>query len=424
MDSILVKGGKTLNGEINISGAKNATLPIMTAALLTASKVVLENCPRLVDIQTMQQLLRNHGVFCEWSDKNELTIKADEITNMVAPYEIVRKMRASIWVLGPLLARFGYAEVSMPGGCAIGARMVDMHIAVMKALGAEVKTHNGYIIAKAEQGLRGAEFNFAKVSVGATINGIMAASLAKGQTILSNCACEPEITDVCNILVKMGAEIEGIGTQKLIITGKSELSGAKHRVIGDRIEAGTYISAVGLTGGKLLLNGIAYDIIENAILKMKENGLVFNKISDDKIEVIADKSKLVASDVQTNPYPGFPTDLQAQYMSMMTLAKGTSVIAENIFENRFMHVPELLRMGANISIDGHTAIVRGVDELIGAEVMASDLRASSSLIIAGLAASGETKVRRIYHLDRGYEKLEQKLQACGAEIERISGDEV
>jgi UDP-N-acetylglucosamine 1-carboxyvinyltransferase len=423
MDSILVKGGNKLNGVIKVSGAKNAALPIMIASLLTEDKVCLTNVPRLVDIETTHSLLENLGAKTSWSDINEVSLDCSEITSNIAPYDIVRKMRASIWVLGPLLARFGYAEVSLPGGCAIGARMVDQHIAVMQALGADIEMKNGYIAAKSNGRLKATEYCFSLVSVGATINGILAAVLADGQSILSNCAYEPEIIDLCNMLNKMGANITGIGSRKLIIDGKEKLNGTNHRVIGDRIEAGTYISAVGITGGSIILEGIEYENIENILPNFKKTGLNFSKISETSIKVES-HSKCIASDVQTAAYPGFATDLQAQYMALAATSDGTTIISENIFENRFMHVPELLRMGANIKIDGHTAVVRGVEKLNGAEVMASDLRASGSLILAGLAAEGYTKVRRIYHLDRGYENLELKLANCGADIERIKGDDI
>lgn len=422
MDSIIVKGGNKLEGTINISGAKNAALPIMAASLLTDEKLHLTNIPKLVDIRTMQELLTNHGSICA-SENNNITIDSSNITNYKSPYDIVRKMRASIWTLGPLLARFGEAEVSMPGGCAIGARMIDQHLAVMKAFGAKIKTKNGYILAKSDSRLKGCHFNFTKLSVGATINGILAATLAEGETILTNCASEPEIVDLIIILNKMGASIEGAGTSKLVIKGVKELGGANHHLIGDRIEAGTFMCAVGVCGGKINLKNIDYNIIENIILKLTEAGMEFEKHEDGSITVTS-KGKIKGTDMQTEAYPGFATDLQAQFMTMMTIAEGSSAIAENIFENRFMHVPELCRMGANITIDGHNAFIRGVPELSGAEVMASDLRASSSLIIAGLAAKGETKVRRIYHLDRGYEDIEAKLRNCGAEIERIKGDTV
>ena len=423
MDSILVKGGNKLNGTIKISGAKNAALPIMAASLLTEDKLILKNTPRLMDIATMRELLKNHGASCEWTDLNEVTIDASHITNKIAPYDIVRKMRASIWVLGPLLARFGYAEVSMPGGCALGARLVDQHIAVMEALGAKTKTKNGYIIAKTDKRLQGCHYNFTKVTVGATINGILAAVLADGETVLTNCACEPEIIDLCNMLNQMGAKITGIGTQKILIQGVDNLHGTNYKIIGDRIEAGTYMCAAAITGGEIIIQDIDYNLIENTILQLTQSGIKFKKLGTNSVQV-SSPGVIKGVDLHTHPFPGFATDLQAQYMALMTFAEGTSIIAENIFENRFMHVPELCRMGANITVEGHTSIVRGVDKLYGAEVMASDLRASSSLVIAGLGAIGNTKVRRVYHLDRGYENLVQKLQNCGAEIERIHGDSV
>ncbi len=422
MDSIIVKGGNKLEGTINISGAKNAALPIMAASLLTAEPLHLSNVPKLVDIKTMQELLTNHGSILK-PENNSIIIDSSNIISYKSPYDIVRKMRASIWTLGPLLARFREAEVSMPGGCAIGARMIDQHLAVMKALGAKIKTKNGYIVAKSEGKLKGCHFNFTKLSVGATINGILAATLAEGETILTNCAAEPEIVDLIVILNKMGANIKGAGTSKITIQGVRELGGATHHLIGDRIEAGTFMCAVAMCGGKINLKNIDYNIVENIILKLKEAGVEFENLQDGTITVCA-PNKVKGVDMQTEAYPGFATDLQAQFMTLMTTASGSSAIAENIFENRFMHVPELCRMGANITIDGHNAFVRGVETLSGAEVMASDLRASSSLIIAGLAAQGTTKVRRIYHLDRGYENIEAKLNNCGAEIERIKGDSV
>lgn len=421
MDSILVKGRNKLNGTIKISGAKNAALPIMAASLLTEDKLILQNTPRLVDITTMKELLKNHGAICEWTDQNEVTIDASLITNKVAPYEIVRKMRASIWVLGPLLTRFGYAEVSMPGGCALGARLVDQHIAVMEAMGATTKTKNGYIIAKTDRKLQGCHYNFTRVSVGATINGVLAAVLAEGETVLTNCACEPEIVDLCNMLNQMGAKITGIGTQKIVIHGVERLHGTTYKVIGDRIEAGTYMCAAAITGGEIIIQDIDYNLIENTILQLTQSGVKFKNLGNNSVQV-SSPGTIKGVDLHTHPFPGFATDLQAQYMALMAFAEGSSVIAENIFENRFMHVPELCRMGAHITIEGHTAIVRGVDSLYGAEVMASDLRASSCLVIAGLGATGETKVRRVYHLDRGYENLVQKLQNCGADIQRIYGD--
>lgn len=423
MDSILVKGGNRLNGSVVISGAKNAALPDMCAALLTDEDIILKNAPRLVDIETMHKLLQNHGCVSEWDGDNQIRINASNITSKTAPYDIVRKMRASIWVLGPLLARFGEAKVSMPGGCAIGARMIDQHIEVMKALGADVKIKDGYIYAKCDGKLKGADFLYEKVTVGGTINGILAAVLAEGETRLSNCCYEPEIRDLCLMLNKMGAKISGYGTSQLIIQGVEKLAGCTHEIIGDRIVAGTYIAAVGITGGEINLKNIDYDLFPNLINSFKLTGLKISKISQDEIKIIAD-NRTKSHDISTAHYPGFHTDLQAQYMAMMTVADGSCLITENIFENRFMHVPELMRMGANIKIDGHSALVKGVDTLKGAEVMASDLRASSSLILAALGAEGESKIRRVYHLDRGYEKLEANLSNMGAEIERVKGDSV
>lgn len=432
MDSIIVNGGTELSGSIKISGAKNAALPIMAASLLTPEEITINNVPSLIDIETMHQLLTNHGALSKWSNKEEVKIKAQNIDNKVAPYDIVRKMRASIWALGPLLARFGHAEVSMPGGCAIGARLVDQHVSAMEALGAEVKTENGYIKAKCRQRLQGANFHFSKVSVGATINALLASTLAEGESIFTNCACEPEIIDLANFLNKMGADISGIGTNRLIIKGKKELGGAKHSLIADRIEAGTYIAAVASAGGELIIENIDYKYLINAIEQFKKIGLDITKlesnlnhtnISSDKIKV-KKTDIILAADMETKPYPGFPTDLQAQYMAAVLKANGTSIITENIFENRFMHVPELVRMGADVKIDGHTAVVKGVSNLSGAEVMASDLRASSSLIIAAMGSSGISKIRRIYHLDRGYEKIEEKLQNCGIDIKREHGDKI
>lgn len=419
MDSIVVRGGNKLIGDVYISGAKNAALPIMTAAILSDKELTLQNVPNLTDIDTMISLLQHIGVDCKRS-KNKLVLNAKGINNFEAPYEIVRKMRASIWVLGPLVTRFGEAKVSFPGGCALGARQVDLHLSGLEAMGAEIEIDHGYIIARAKNGLTGTNFVFDRVSVGATINLIMAAVFAKGDTTLSNVAREPEIVDLCNCLVGMGAKIENIGSDVLHIKGISSLNLHTHTVIPDRIEAGTYMVAGAITKGNLLIKNIKYELVENIGSKLIEAGL--NVIDGHDGIRIKWNDKLDAVDVSTMPYPGFATDLQAQYMALMTVANGTGVITENIFENRFMHVPELSRMGANITISGHNAIVRGVDHLVGAEVMASDLRASVSLILAGLAAKGETKVRRIYHLDRGYETLEEKLKACGADIERVKGD--
>ena len=421
MDSIIVRGGNKLIGDVHISGAKNAALPIMTAAILSDQELVLDNIPNLTDITTMVSLLEHIGVECKRSERG-IRLNAKSINNFEAPYDIVRKMRASIWVLGPLVGRFGEAKVSFPGGCALGARQVDLHLAGLEAMGAKIEIDHGYILARAKNGLVGTNFTFDKVSVGATINLIMAAVLAKGDTTLSNVAREPEIIDLCNCLVGMGAKIENIGSDTVHITGVSSLNAHKYGVIPDRIEAGTYMVAAAITHGNLLIKNIKYEMVENIASKLIETGIHIDD-GHDGIRVKGN-GKLDAVDISTMPYPGFSTDLQAQYMALMTMAQGTAVITENIFENRFMHVPELCRMGAHITISGHNAIVRGADHLVGAEVMASDLRASVSLILAGLAAHGETKVRRIYHLDRGYEALEAKLRACGADIERIRGDVV
>lgn len=421
MDSMLVQGGRELRGSIKISGAKNASLPILTCALLTQDDLILSNLPPVTDITTMQHLLEEHGATWQ-SSGDSVTINAKHVNNLVAPYDIVRKMRASFWVLAPLLTRFGKAKVSLPGGCALGARQVDLHLAGLEAMGATISIENGYVVAETMGRLKGIHFNFDKVSVGATISLIMAATLAEGETRLMNAAAEPEIVDMCRCLVKMGAEIEGIGTHDLKIIGKKELGGTTHRVISDRIEAGSYMIAAAITNGDIELKGISYDIVENLGLKLLEAGAEIDHTNDSvRIRM---RRELQAVNIDTQVYPGYSTDLQAQFMALMTLSNGTSVITENIFENRFMHVPELCRMGADISLSGHSATVRGMKSLNGAEVMASDLRASVSLILAGLAAKGETKVRRIYHLDRGYYNLEEKLRGCGAIVERIHGDRV
>ncbi len=423
MESMLVQGGTPLIGTIDISGAKNAALPIMACSLLTEDDVVLSNIPNLTDTYMMKSLLENHGSKCNFIN-NEIHLNSSEINNFIAPYDIVRKMRASIWVLGPLLSRFGKAKVSLPGGCALGARQIDLHLAGLSAMGASINIEDGYIIAESIKRLKGVHFNFSKVSVGATITMIMAATLADGETKLMNCASEPEIVDMCNLLVKMGALIEGIGTSNLVIIGQKKLHGTKHKIIADRIEAGTYMIAAAITGGNITLKNVPYDIIENLSLKLMEAGSLI-KFIDNSISVSNLSGKINPVNIETHPYPGFATDLQAQFMTLMTIANGTSIVTENIFENRFMHVPELTRMGADITINNHhNATIRGVDYLKSAEVMASDLRASVSLILAGLVARGETKIRRIYHLDRGYSQIEQKLSKCGAKIERIKGDTV
>lgn len=425
MDSILINGGNPLHGDIKLSGSKNASLPIMAAALLTDQPVHLSNIPKLTDIYTMEKLLKNHGAdisIQHTSSGLDMTITCGKITDYKTPYDIVRKMRASIWVLGPLVARFGSAKVSLPGGCAIGTRPIDLHLAVLESMGVEFNIKHGYVNVKNNKRLKGTHFNFDKNSVGATVTGIMAATLAKGESVLSNCAIEPEIVDLCHCLNKMGAHIEGIGGKEVRIIGKDKLHGTSYKVMPDRIEAGTYMISAAITKGDLNIYGIDYHLIENIALKLLEAGLQVTELKNGVRVKYIDKIRSI--DIQTQPYPGFSTDLQAQFLSLMTLSDGVSVITENIFENRFMHVPELCRMGANISINSNNAIIYGVDKLSGAEVMASDLRASVSLVLAGLAASGETKVRRIYHLDRGYEALEEKLINCGADICRIKSDSI
>ena len=422
MDRIRIRGGRPLQGEIRISGAKNASLPLMATCLLTDEPVRLDNVPDLADINTMTHLLVQHGVeaMTRLAGKDRsIILNGANITDTTAPYDLVRKMRASVLVLGPLVARHGDAKVSLPGGCAIGTRPVDLHIKGLQQLGAEIELAEGYIRARAPQGLVGAEINFAKVSVGATENLLMAATLAKGETQLINAAREPEITDLANCLVSMGAKIEGIGTNHLRIQGVERLHGTTHRVVADRIEAGTYAMAAAITGGDVELIGINHDLIGSALASLAQAGVVCTE-TERGLRINRSNGALHGVDVMTEPYPGFPTDLQAQMMALMTTAEGASMITETIFENRFMHVPELTRMGANINVHGSSAMVRGVKRLTGAPVMATDLRASVSLVLAGLVAEGDTVLNRIYHLDRGYEKLTQKLSACGAEIERLT----
>jgi UDP-N-acetylglucosamine 1-carboxyvinyltransferase len=411
-----------LQGEIRISGAKNAALPLMTTCLLTDEPVRLDNVPDLADINTMTHLLVQHGVEAMTrlaGNDRSIILNGSHITDTTAPYDLVRKMRASVLVLGPLVARHGEAKVSLPGGCAIGTRPVDLHIKGLQQLGAEIELTEGYMLARAPKGLTGAEVNFAKVSVGATENLLMAATLAKGETQLINAAREPEITDLANCLVSMGAKIEGIGTNHLRIQGVERLHGTTHRVVADRIEAGTYAMAAAITGGDVELIGIKHDLIGSALASLSQAGVNCTE-TERGLKVSRSNGALIGVDVMTEPYPGFPTDLQAQMMALLTTAEGASMITETIFENRFMHVPELMRMGANINVHGASAMVRGVKRLTGAPVMATDLRASVSLVLAGLVAEGDTVLNRIYHLDRGYEKLTQKLSACGAEIERLT----
>jgi UDP-N-acetylglucosamine 1-carboxyvinyltransferase len=423
MDKICIKGGVPLEGVIPIGGAKNAALPLMAASLLMPETLTLKNVPVLADIATMANLLVQHGVGVmrgeEGTDSGHVVeLSAGNITSSTAPYDLVRKMRASVLVLGPLVARCGRARVSLPGGCAIGPRPVDLHLKGLQRLGAEVELREGYIDARAPKGLRGAEIAFPAVSVGATENLLMAASLAEGETLLINAAREPEITNLAECLVAMGARIDGIGTDRLRILGVPQLHGATHSIIPDRIETGTYIMAAAATNGEVRLTGTRLDLVA-AVVRILESAGV--KVEETAGELVVRRAaeRLEGVDVMTEPYPGFPTDLQAQTMALMTIANGASMITETIFENRFMHVPELARMGANINVHGASALVRGVPRLMGAPVMATDLRASVSLVVAGLAAAGETVINRVYHLDRGYERLEEKLAGCNARIERI-----
>jgi UDP-N-acetylglucosamine 1-carboxyvinyltransferase len=418
MDSIRVVGGNRLMGKIPISGAKNATLPLMAACLLSEKTLHLDNVPRLRDIGTLIKVLEQHGVEVE-TGPGSLTMTAADIPNTTAPYDLVRQMRASILVLGPLLARFGNAVVSLPGGCAIGSRPVDLHLQGLEQLGAEIDVGRGYIHAKADGGLTGAHIIFPQISVGATENLLMAATLAKGVTVLENAAQEPEVSDLAHCLSAMGAKISGIGSDRLIIDGVDALGAANHSVVPDRIEAGTYAMAAAATHGEVELQGVRLELFGAATDIMRSAGMVLEE-RGDSVFASCGPDDLIGFDAVTDPFPGFPTDLQAQYMALMAVANGAAMITETIFENRYMHVPELARMGANINLHASSAMVRGVDKLTGAEVMATDLRASSSLVIAALAAEGETKINRVYHLDRGYERLEEKLSACGAEIERIS----
>lgn len=425
MDKIRIKGGQPLMGKIYISGAKNASLPLLAACLLTDEALTLGNVPHLADIVTMSNLLGQMGVDIALNgvasgarSGREMKLKAANISSVTASYDLVRKMRASILVLGPLLARAGEARVSLPGGCAIGSRPVDLHVGALQKLGAEIVLDNGYIVARAPKGLHGGEIVFSTVTVTGTENVMMAASLASGETTIINAAREPEVVDLAQCLVKMGAEIQGIGSDRLRIVGKPKLHGAEHSVVPDRIEAGTFAMAAAITDGELELVGAKLEHMNSVAIVMNEAGVSMTETPDGLL-VKRKEPFLRGTDVMTEPYPGFPTDLQAQMMAMMCVADGASMITETIFENRFMHVPELRRMGAHITIHNSSALVRGTPLLMGAPVMATDLRASVSLALAGLAARGETVLNRIYHLDRGYERLEEKLAACGADIERL-----
>ena len=425
MDRIIIRGGKRLEGRLPISGAKNAALTLLPCALLTDDALTLANLPRLADVDSFGHLLNQLGVstMVEGSRPEDfgrvMTARATKLTSTVAPYDIVRKMRASILVLGPLLARAGEATVSLPGGCAIGNRPIDLHLKALEAMGAEIELTAGYVKATAPGGrLPGGRFVFPVVSVGATENALMAASLAKGTTVLENAAREPEIVDLCHCLCAMGAVIDGIGTETLTIEGRDRLHGATYRVMPDRIEAGSYACAAAITGGSLELVGAKAGDMRATLSALKDAGVAIEEKKDSILVEAGDR--LGPLTLSTAPYPGFATDMQAQFMAMLTRADGASVLTETIFENRYMHVPELARMGADIQVRGRSAVVRGVDHLIGAPVMATDLRASMSLVLAGLAAEGETVVQRVYHLDRGYERLEEKLSAVGADIERAS----
>jgi UDP-N-acetylglucosamine 1-carboxyvinyltransferase len=429
MDRIRITGGNRLNGTIPISGAKNAALPLMTAALLTDETLILENVPRLADVALLQRILGNHGVDIMTSGKRSgdreyqgqtLHISAETIIDTTAPYELVSKMRASFWVIAPLIARMGEAKVSLPGGCAIGTRPVDLLIMALEKLGAAITIEGGYVVCKAPKGLVGATIQFPKVTVSGTHVALMAATLAKGTTVIDNAAREPEIADVADCLNKMGAKISGAGTSRIVVEGVPKLHGARHAVLPDRIEAGTYAMAVAMTGGEVQLAGARPELLQSALDVLVQAGVVVTP-NNEGIRVARNGAGLSPVKVTTEPFPGFPTDLQAQLMALMTRAGGDSHITETIFENRFMHVQELARFGARIALNGETATIEGIDRLRGAPVMATDLRASVSLVIAGLAAEGETMVNRIYHLDRGFERLEEKLSACGAQIERLSG---
>ncbi len=430
MDRIRLVGGNELNGQIPISGAKNAALPLMIASLLTEDPLVVNNVPRLADVKQLERILENHGVDIAVHGRRRgddemggqrITFTASDIVDTTAPYELVSAMRASFWVIGPLLARMHEAKVSLPGGCAIGTRPVDFFLYGLKQLGAEIEIENGYVLAKAPKGgLVGGQIDLPRVSVGATHTLMMAASLAKGQTVITNAAMEPEITNVAECLNAMGAKISGIGTRTMTIEGVEKLHGATVDVIPDRIEAGTFAMAAAMTGGDVLLRNARADHVQ-AVLDVLEQTGVSVEPRAEGIQISRNGNGLTAVDVEIDTFPHFPTDMQAQFMALMTRASGLSRIRETIFENRFMHVAELARFGADIHVDGQVATVRGVPELRGAQVMATDLRASVSLVIAGLAARGETVVNRIYHLDRGFERLEDKLSRCGAEIERIAG---
>jgi len=424
MDKLLIRGGRSLQGQVRISGAKNATLPELCAALLTADQVTLTNVPRLQDVSTMLTLIRNMGVSAERTEDGTVTINACDLSSPEAPYELVKTMRASVLALGPLLARFGEATVSLPGGCAIGSRPVDQHILGMQAMGAEIVVEHGYMIAKLAAGrtrLKGCHITTDMVTVTGTENFLMAATLAEGETILENAAQEPEISDLAEMLIKMGAKIEGHGTHRIRIQGVDKLHGCTHQVVADRIEAGTFLCAVAATGGDVLLQHGRADHLDAVIDKLRAAGVTVTPEADGiRVQSAGPAhTHLKAQNFRTTEYPGFPTDMQAQFMALNCVAQGPSKVTETIFENRFMHVNELVRLGAHIQIDGKVSVIEGMAKLSGATVMATDLRASASLVIAGLVAEGETVVDRIYHLDRGYDQMETKLRGIGADIERV-----
>ena len=419
MDKLLIKGGSLLNGTIYASGAKNSALPILAASLLADSPLRVGNLPHLNDVTTMLELLGSMGVEVMLSDEMEVQVDTSNIKNLNARYELVKTMRASILVLGPLLAKFQQATVALPGGCAIGSRPVNLHIEAMRAMGAEINIEDGNIKASVNGRLQGAKILFEPVSVTATENVLMAASLAEGTTIIENAAREPEVIDLANCLIEMGANIKGAGSDQIIIEGVEQLNGASFSVMPDRVEVGTYLTAVAMTGGRVKIKSAKPEYLSSVISKLERTGAEIT-LGDDWVEIYMDKSKPKAVSLTTGPYPSFPTDMQAQFVSLNSIAQGNSTVTETVFENRFMHVQEIARMGGNITLKGNTAVIEGIDRLQGAPVMATDLRASASLVLAGLVAEGATVIDRIYHIDRGYERIEEKLKMLGADIERIS----
>lgn len=423
MDKLIINGGTALNGEVVISGAKNAALPIMAATLLATDNVTIANVPHLKDVTTMMELLGQLGAQLTVDEKMNVQVDASHVNEFLAPYELVKTMRASILVLGPLLARFGQADVSLPGGCAIGTRPVDLHLKALKMMGAEISVKNGFIKARCKRGrLQGKPLVFDTVTVTGTENILMAATLAEGKTIIKNAAREPEVVDLANFLIQIGAKISGAGTSTIEVTGVESLSGGSYSVMPDRIEAGTYLTAGAITRGKVTVRKVKPDNLLSMLCKFEEAGAEL-AIGEDWVSLNMHGLRPQAVNISTAPYPAFPTDMQAQFMALNVIAEGSSTVIENIFENRFMHVQELQRMGSLISLNGNTAVINGVEKLTGAPVMATDLRASASLILAGLAAEGETTVERIYHVDRGYERIEEKLSVLGADIKRVSRDQ-